>query len=398
MLLDHYRALPRTVWLLGIVSLFMDASSELVHSLLPLFLVTGLGASAMMLGLIEGAAEAAASFTKIASGAVSDWLRHRKWLAVFGYALSALTKPLFPLAAGVEAVFAARLLDRLGKGIRGAPRDALVADVTPPDQRGAAYGLRQGLDTVGALIGPLLAAGLMGVLAGDIRTVFWVACVPALLAVLVLAMGVTEPPLKRNGPVPFPLRRAELARLGRDFWLFVGAIMMLLLPRFSEAFLLLRGQDLGLTVAEVPLVLAVMNLVAALISAPAGRLSDRIGRRGLILGGFSVLLLCHVTLSVATTPAVVFLGAALWGLHLGVTQGVLSAFVADMAPADLRGTAFGVFHLMSGIAILIGSLTAGWLWDAAGAAAMFMTAAIVSIVGLVLLLAMSRRKTAGAGG
>lgn len=392
-----YRALPRTIWLLGFTSLFMDTSSELIHSLLPLFLVSGLGASALAVGLIDGLAEAAASFTKIASGALSDWLRHRKWLAVFGYGLSALTKPLFPLAAGAEAVFAARLFDRLGKGIRGAPRDALVADVTPAELRGAAYGLRQGLDTVGALAGPLLAAALMWLFAGDMRAVFWVACIPAILAVLVLAIGVPEPRIAQDGPRPFPLHRSELARLGRGFWLFAGAIMLLLLPRFSEAFLLLRGQERGLGAAQVPLVLAAMNLVAALVSAPAGRLSDRVGRRGLILLGFAVLLLCHVTLSAAATPALVFVGAALWGLHLGVTQGVLSAFVADLAPADLRGTAFGVFHLVSGLAILVGSLAAGWLWDHIGAAAMFAMAAGVGGAGLLAFLVMPSVRHSAAG-
>lgn len=392
-----FRALPRTVWLLGFTSLFMDTSSELIHSLLPLFLVSVLGASAFMVGLIDGLAEAAASFTKIVSGALSDWLRHRKWLAVLGYGVSALTKPLFPLAAGAGAVFAARFFDRLGKGIRGAPRDALVADVTPPAQRGAAYGLRQGLDTIGALAGPLLAAALMWAFAGDMRAVLWVACVPAILAVLVLAIGVPEPPLARDGPRRFPLQAAELARLGRGFWLFAAAIMLLLLPRFSEAFLLLRGQDRGLAAAQVPLVLAAMNLVAALVSAPAGSLSDRVGRRGLILLGFGVLLLCHVVLWVAAAPALVFIGAALWGLHLGITQGVLSAFVADLAPADLRGTAFGVFHLMSGLAILIGSIGAGWLWDQAGAGAMFAIAAGVSGVGLLAFLLMPAVRRSAAG-
>ena len=394
-----FRALPRTVWVLGFTSLFMDASSELVHSLLPLFLVAGLGASVATVGLIDGIAEATASITKIFSGALSDWLGHRKWLAVFGYGLSAVTKPLFPLAGGAAAVLVARFFDRLGKGIRGAPRDALVADVTPPPVRGAAYGLRQGLDTVGAVIGPLLAAALMGLFVDDFRLVFWVACLPAVIAVAILAAGVEEPKVAPAERRPFPLRAGELARLGRRFWVFVGVVTVLLLPRFSEAFMLLRGQALGLAAAHVPLIMALMNLVAAALSAPAGRLSDSVGRRGLVLIGFAALVLAQGALAAATTPLLVFLGAALWGVHLGVTQGVLSALVADLAPADLRGTAFGVFHLMSGLAILIGSSAAGWLWDAAGAGAMFAVAAAVSLLGVLAFLALpaAHVQRAGAG-
>jgi MFS family permease len=394
-----FRALPRTIWILGFTSLFMDASSELVHSLLPLFLVAGLGASVATVGLIDGIAEATASITKIFSGALSDWLGHRKWLAVFGYGLSAVTKPLFPLAGGAAAVLVARFFDRLGKGIRGAPRDALVADVTPPLMRGAAYGLRQGLDTVGAVIGPLLAAALMGLFVDDFRLVFWVACLPAVVAVAILAAGVEEPKAAPAERRPFPLRAGELARLGRHFWIFIGVVTVLLLPRFSEAFMLLRGQALGLAETHVPLIMALMNLVAAGLSAPAGRLSDSVGRRGLVLIGFAALVLAQGALAAATTPLLVFLGASLWGVHLGVTQGVLSALVADLAPADLRGTAFGVFNLMSGLAILVGSSAAGWLWDTAGAGTVFALAAAVSLFGLLAFLALpaDRIRRADAG-
>lgn len=386
--ISGFRALPRTVWLLGFTSLFMDASSELVHSLLPLFLVAGLGASITTVGLIDGVAEATASITKIFSGALSDWLGHRKWLAVLGYALSAVAKPLFPLAGGAAAVLVARFFDRLGKGIRGAPRDALVADVTPPTVRGAAYGLRQGLDTVGAVIGPLLAALLMWLLVDDFRLVFWVACFPAVIAVSILAVGVEEPKAAPAERRRFPLHTGELARLGPRFWVFIGVITVLLLPRFSEAFMLLRGQALGLAEAHVPLILALMNLVAAALSAPAGRLSDSIGRRGLVAIGFAALALAQGALWAATTPMLVFLGASLWGVHLGVTQGVLSALVADLAPRDLRGTAFGIFNLVSGLAILIGSFAAGRLWDTAGAPTMFAAAAAVSLCALTAFLAL----------
>lgn len=383
-----FRALPRTVWLLGFTSLFMDASSELVHSLLPLFLVAGLGASVTTVGLIDGIAEATASITKIFSGALSDWLAHRKWLAVFGYGLSAITKPLFPLAGGVAAVLVARFFDRLGKGIRGAPRDALVADVTPPTARGAAYGLRQGLDTVGAVIGPLLAVLFMWLFVDDFRLVFWVACVPAVVAVSILAVGVEEPKVAHAERRRFPLQAGELGRLGLRFWVVIGVMTVLLVPRFSEAFMLLRGQALGVAEAYVPFILALMNLVAAALSAPAGRLSDSVGRRGLVIIGFAALVLAQGALSAATTPILVFLGASLWGAHLGTTQGVLSALVSDLAPPDLRGTAFGIFHLVSGLVILVGSVAAGWLWDAVGAGPMFGLAAAVGLLGLLAFLAM----------
>ena len=385
--------LPATVWLLGFTSLFMDASSELIHSLLPLFLVSGLGASVLMVGVIDGLAEATAAVAKIMSGALSDWFGRRKWLAVAGYGLSALTKPLFPLAGGTAEVFVARFFDRLGKGIRSAPRDALVADAVPAGLRGAAYGLRQGLDTVGALIGPLAAVGLMVLFSDDFRAVFWVACVPAALAVLVLAIGVREPRAVRPARRPrFPLHRTELARLGGGFWLLIAVLFLLLLPRFSEAFMLLRAEDAGLGLAWVPLVLAAMNLVAAALSLPVGRLSDRIGRRGLAAAGFAVLVLAHLVLMLASVPALVFLGAGLWGLHLGVTQGVLAALIADLAPVELRGTAFGVFHLASGLAILVGSVGAGWLWAGFGAGTAFGVAAATGTAGLIgfLLLPASR--------
>ena len=383
------RGLPATVWLLGVTSLFMDVSSEIVHSLLPLFLVSGLGVSVLAVGLIDGLAEATASFAKIFSGALSDRLGRRKWLAVAGYALSALTKPLFPLAGGATEVFWARVFDRLGKGIRGAPRDALIADAVDHGQRGAAYGLRQGLDTVGALAGPLVAVGLMALFAGDFRAVFWFACVPAVAAVLVLALGVKEPPPARPAERPrFALRPVELARLGAGFWGLIAVLLLLLVPRFSEAFLLLRAADLGLGLAFVPLVLVAMNLVAAVLSLPAGRRSDRVGRRGPVVAGFALLIAAHLVLWLAAAPAAVFLGAALWGAHLGVTQGVLSALIADLAPPALRGTAFGVFHMVSGVAVLAGSLGAGALWDAVGPSAVFAAAAAVGAVGLVAFLAL----------
>lgn len=385
--------MPRTVWLLGIVSLFNDLSSSLVFGLLPIFLVVELGATVTAVALIDGIAEMTASFGKIFSGALSDWIGRRKGLTVLGYGLSAAAKLLFPIAASPAAVFAARFFDRLGKGVRGAPRDALVADVTPVDLRGAAFGLRQSLDEAGTLIGPLAATGLMLLFANDMRLVFWVACVPALVSIAILAAGVREAPRANQARPPvFPLHVAELRRLGGPFWLLCAALLVLLLPRFSNVFYLLRGQSLGLSAAHVPLLLSAMSLMTTFLTAPAGRLSDRIGRRPLMIGGFALLIAAHLVLAQAGGPALVFVGAALFGLHFATTEAVLAALVADMSPADLRGTAFGVFHLVSGIAILIGSLAAGWLWDSIGAANMFLIAAGVSALGVLMLLALSRRK------
>lgn len=373
--------------MLGLTSLFMDMSTELIQSLLPLFMVSVLGAPITLVGLIDGIAEATAAFTKILSGAFSDQLGKRKALALAGYGLAALSKPLFPLAQSLEPVFLARFLDRVGKGVRDAPRDALIADVVAPEGRGAAYGLRQALDTVGALAAPLLGVALMWLLAGNFRQVFWFACLPALLSVLTLAIGVREPARQLQAERrPFPLRRSELARLGPRFWLLILVILLLLLPRFSESLLLLRASSLGLTDRWVPLVLAAMNLVYAPVSAPAGRLADRIGRYPLLFAGAAVLVAAQLLLAVAATPALVFLGAMLWGLQYGLTQGAMQALVADAAPKDLAGTAFGVFNMVSGLAILAGSWAAGAIWDGAGAEAAFLVAAAAGAVGLVALI------------
>jgi MFS family permease len=383
-----FRALPRTVWLLGFTSLFTDLSSSLIYPLLPLFLVSDLGASVFVVGLIDGVAEATASFGKIYAGVLSDRLGRRKGLAVLGYGLSGAAKLLFPIAAGAGGVLLARFTDRLGKGVRGPPRDALVADVTPPALHGAAYGLREALDEGGSFIGPLAAAGLMVLFAGDVRLVFWLACIPAVVSLAILILGVREPEGRTPRAPDSALRLADARRLGRGFWLFIGALFVMFLPRFTDAFYLLRGQGLGLTPAEVPLLMAAMSTMTTFLTAPLGRWSDRVGRRRPVLIGFALLLLSHAVLAAAGTPALVFAGAALFGLHLALTQAVLAALVADLAPADLRGTAFGVFHLMSGLAIVIGSSAAGWLWDAAGPGAMFALAAAVSLLGLLVILAL----------
>ena len=380
--------IPRGVWLLGLVSLCMDLSSELIHSILPLFIVTTLGASPMVLGLLEGLAEATAALVKAASGGLSDWLGRRKPLVLLGYGLSALTKPLFPLASSIGMVFTARLLDRVGKGIRGAPRDALLTDLTPATLRGAGFGLRQSLDSIGALLGPLLAMGLLACFTDDVRLVLWVAVVPALLAVLLL-LAVKEPPQPASAPEPPVKDTAPTGRwraLPTAFWAVTGFALLLTLARFSEAFLLLRGNSLGLPIAWAPAVMVAMNLAYVLSSYPAGRLSDRIGRRRLVAMGCLLLLAADAMLALADGGWLLFGGALLWGMHMGLTEGVLSAMVADTAPAALRGTAFGLFRLTTGIALLAASLIAGALWEWVGPAATFMAGALCTALALLVLL------------
>lgn len=382
------RALPGGIWALGFVSCFMDISSELIHSLLPLFLVGTLGASAAMLGLIEGVAEATASVTKVFSGALSDRFGKRKLLAVIGYGLAALTKPLFPLAASVEAAFIARFADRLGKGIRGAPRDALVADIAPIHLRGAAYGLRQSLDTVGAMIGPLLAMAALSLFENDLRDALWVAVLPAFIAVALLVLGVREPEVPVDHKAAREkLRFRDIRLLPGAFWLVVGIGALMTLARFSEAFLILRGADAGLGLHYAPLVLVAMSFAYTLSAYPAGALSDEWGRRPLLLAGMAALVASDIALALAAEAALLFIGVALWGLHMGLTQGLFAALVADTAPIHLRGTAFGLFHLISGAALLLASIVAGLLWELIGAAAIFWAGAgftAASALGLLL--------------
>ncbi|MBI4635646.1 MAG: MFS transporter [Candidatus Rokubacteria bacterium] len=359
--------------------MFMDVSSEIIHSLLPVFLVSVLGATATFVGLIEGIAEATASMSKVFSGTLSDYLGRRKLLVTAGYGLAAFTKPVFPLAPSVGWVLAARFVDRIGKGIRGAPRDALVADLAPPHLRGAAYGLRQSLDTVGAFAGPLLATLLMTLTLSDFRLVFWIAVLPAFLALALLIFGVEELGAPRAvGEARSPIHAAEARGLGRAYWWLVLIAAVLTLARFSEAFLVLRAQSVGLSPALVPLVMVTMNAVYAASAYPAGRLSDRIDRRAVLALGLAVLIASDLVLALAAGVSAVLAGVALWGLHMGLTQGLLATLVADSAPSRLRGTAFGLFNLTTGAAMLVASLLAGWLWDQSGPAATFLAGAAFS--------------------
>lgn len=375
--------IPRGVWVLGFVSLLMDISSEMIHSLLPLFMVGTLGASVFMVGVIEGLAESTALIVKVFSGALSDYLGKRKGLAVFGYALGALSKPLFALAPTIGLVLTARFLDRVGKGIRGAPRDAMVADITPAEIRGAAFGLRQSLDTVGAFLGPLLAVGLMLLWANDFRAVFWVAMIPGLMAVALLIFGLREPEQKQTTKRSNPIQRENLKRLSGSYWWVVGIGAVFTLARFSEAFLVLRAMQGGVPIALVPLVMVAMNVVYAFSAYPFGKLSDRMNHKTLLALGLVVLIAADLVLAASDHWSFVLAGVALWGIHMGMTQGLLATMVADTAPADLRGTAYGFFNLVSGLAMLVASVLAGLLWDQLGASFTFYAGAVFCAIALV---------------
>lgn len=384
--------IPKTVWVLGLVSLLMDISSEMVQTLLPFYLVSGLGASAVMVGFIEGLSVAIATVTKLFSGVIADWTRRRKWLAVLGYGLGALSKLLFPLATSIGWVVTAKAIDRVGKGIRGTPRDALIADVTPPEIRGAAFGLRKSLDTVGGFIGPLAAIGLMIALSGNVLAIFWIAVIPAFLSVAALIVGVREPdaPGKPSGQPG--LRAADFLKLNRQVWLVIVAASILTLARFSEAFLLLKSQEAGFAPTWVPLTMVIMHAVYGLTAYPVGRLSDSIGRRGLLLLSIAVLAAAYVVLAFATGIGLFLAGIVLWGLHMGLSQGLLATLIADAAPRDLKGTAFGAFNLMTGAMVLIGNVTAGMIWDAYGSFGTFITGAALSLLVLVVMTLLLRRR------
>jgi len=382
--------IPRAIWALGFVSLLMDVSSELIHSLLPVFMVTVLGASAFSVGLIEGTAEATALIVKVFSGAISDYWGKRKPLALLGYGLGALSKPLFALAGTLGWVVSARLIDRVGKGIRGAPRDALVADLAPPESRGAAFGLRQSLDTMGAFLGPLLGMGLMVLWANDFRAVFWVAVIPAFLAVALLLFGVQEPARRQTAKRVNPIQRANLKRLSRAYWWVVAIGGIFTLARFSEAFLVLRASQGGLPIALTPLVLIGMNVVYAAAAYPFGKLSDTMSHTRLLALGLVVLIAADLLLAWSNQWGWVWAGISLWGLHLGITQGLLATMVADTAPEDLRGTAYGFFNLVGGLAMLIASTLAGLLWDRLGASFTFIAGAGFCLLALISLVAAPR--------
>lgn len=381
----HKPKIPRTIWALGFVSLFMDMGSEIVHSLLPVLLAGSLGASALTIGLIEGAAEGLVLMVKVFSGYISDAWGRRKALVLLGYGLAAAVKPLFPLADSVATVASARLLDRLGKGIRGAPRDALISELAPAPIRGASFGLRQSMDSVGAVLGPLLAVVLLWLLANDVRQVLWLAVLPGLVSVALLLAFVPEPASAARA-ARLPISRRGLGLLGTHYWRLVAVGGMVALARFSEAFLVLRASGLGVPLTFIPLVLVVMSLVYTFSAYPAGWLSDRMPRKRLLALGMLALAAADICLAAASGWPVLFCGIGLWGLHMGLTQGILASLIADTAPAEYRGTAFGMFNLVSGGGLLIASAGAGALWDAAGPAAAFALGAGLSLIAMIAAL------------
>jgi MFS family permease len=386
------RDIPRGIWALGFVSMLMDVSSEMIHALLPIYFVTVLGISMLTVGVIEGIAEATAAITKVFSGALSDWLGKRKLLAALGYGLAAFSKPIFPLASSVDWLIAARFLDRVGKGIRGAPRDALVADIAPSHLRGASFGLRQSLDTVGAFLGPLAAIGLMWLTADNFVAVFWIAVIPAFFALALIVFAVREPERPANlRQVRSPLSMNELRRLGSIYWWVVIIASVFTLARFSEAFLVLRAQSVGLPIFLIPAVMVAMNVVYAIAAYPAGILSDKVDRMIVLIIGLALLIAADIALAFAGGILGVTIGVVLWGLHMGFTQGLLATLVADAAPPELRGTAFGMFNLVSGFALLAASIIAGALWDVIGPQATFLAGAAFTALALFGLLAIWRR-------
>ena len=385
-----WRQIPGGVWALGFVSLLMDVSSEMIHALLPVYMVTVLGTSVLAVGMIEGIAEATASITKVFSGALSDWLGKRKFLTALGYGIGALSKPIFPLATSIDWLVSARFIDRVGKGIRGAPRDALIADISPAHLRGASFGLRQSLDTVGAFAGPLIAIGLMWATGDNFTSVFWIAVIPAFLAVGLILFAVKEPPgPARPRQVGIPLRPSELRRLGATYWWVVAAAAVFTLARFSEAFLLLRAQSVGVPMMLVPAALVVMNIAYAMSAYPAGVISDRIDRVTMLMLGLLLLIAGDLVLAFATGVVGVAVGVILWGLHMGFTQGLMAALIADAAPADLRGTAFGMFNMILGVALLA-AVIAGLLRDMSGPQATFMIGAVFATLTLAVLIPLRR--------
>jgi MFS family permease len=379
--LARLKSIPKSIWALGFVSLFTDVSSELVHSLLPVFMATTLGASMLSVGMVEGIAEATALITKMFSGALSDYLGHRKLLTLIGYGIAALTKPLFPMADSVSTVFAARFIDRIGKGVRGAPRDALIGDIAPAEIRGACFGLRQSLDTVGAFIGPLLAMLAMALFMDNIRAALWIAVIPGLISVVILAIGVKEPERHQSEDKKPTFRVRDIRQVGKAYWRLVAVASLLTLARFSEAFLILKAQAVGLPIALVPAVLVLMNFVYFLAAYPAGKWSDEgKGRSSTVLIGIGFLIAADIVLALAGNLWLLALGVSLWGLHMGFTQGLLATMVTDTTPPQLRGTAYGIFNLASGITMLLASVIAGAVWDSFGATATFLAGAVFAAI------------------
>ncbi|MCY7271424.1 MAG: MFS transporter [Sphingomonas bacterium] len=381
--------LPRTVWVLGIVSLLMDLSSEIYHALLPAFLTITLGLPVAAMGALDGISEATANMAKLVSGKLSDHQQKRKPWVLLGYGMAALSKPLFPLATGAIPVLGARFIDRIGKGIRGAPRDAMIADETPPEIRGAAFGLRQSLDTVGAFLAPLVAVGLMIALAGDIRLVFWIAVIPAMLSFLFAWVMLRE--TGGGTAIATKLKWGGFRDLEPEVRRLIGVGFLFGLARFSESFLILKAMDVGLSASLSPLVLSLFSLSYLLLAFPAGQWSDRISPRTILIAGIAVLVAADLWLAQATSLWMVGVGVILWGAHMALTQGIFSRMIADAAAPERRATSFGAFFFASGIAALLASLGAGLMWDRSGPASVFTAGAVIAAVAGAMLILLPKR-------
>ena len=388
-------AIPRTVWILGFVSLLMDLSSEIYHALLPAFVTVTLALPVVALGAIDGIAEATASFAKLVSGRLSDRQQRRKPWILAGYGLAAMSKPLFPLAAGAAELMGARFADRVGKGIRGGPRDAMIADETPAEIRGRAFGLRQSLDTVGALMAPLVAIGLMALLLGDIRAVFWIAAIPAVLSVSLAWLALREPErhVAESNPQPFFSGFRDIDRPTRRL---LAVVFLFTLARFSEGFLILKGMDAGLSPTLSPLALVIFNLAFMTLAYPAGSLSDRMRPRSILLTGMAMLVAADLVLAQDVGIGGLVFGVSLWGAHMALTQGIFARMIADSAPAHLRATSFGAFHFVSGIGTLLASVGAGFLWDRDGSQATFLAGAGIAAVAMAMLSLLPDERSASA--
>lgn len=367
---NSLKGLPRNIWAVSLTSFLTDISSEMIINLIPLFLANTLGVRTSIIGLIEGVAESTASLLKVFSGWLSDKLRARKWLAVAGYGLSTLAKPFFLLATSWGWVAGVRWADRVGKGVRTAPRDALVADSVTPEQRGLAFGFHRAADTGGAMLGLLIALALvwsaqssaLALTADTFRLVVLVSLVPAALAVLALALGAVETPVKSTSAAP----RLAFKSLGRRFMIFLLIVGLFDLGNSSDAFLILRAQERGISVIGILGMLALFNLVYTLISAPAGALSDRIGRRTLIIAGWLAYALVYLGFGLANAAWQVWVLYVLYGVYYGLAFGSAKAMIADLVPEALRGTAYGTYAAVLGIIDLPASLIAGLLWQGAG--------------------------------
>ena len=378
--------IPRSIWMLGLVSLFVDTSSELVHSLLPIFMVSSLGASMTYVGLVVGIAESTALIVKIFSGTLSDYFQKRKLLTIIGYGLAASTKLLFPLANSMGLVLTARFVDRIGKGIRGAPRDAMVGDIAPAEIRGACFGLRQSLDTVGAFFGPLLAIAGMIIFAGNIRTVLWIAVIPALISMIILIFGVEEPKIHYKIDKKPSLQLKEIYNLSSEYWKLVLIAGIFTLTKFSDAFLILKAQAIGFQVTFVPLIMVIMNIIYAFGAYPAGILSDKVNRKVVLLIGIVLLIIANIILAMADDFFMLVLGIIFWGMHMAFTQGLLATMVTDTTAPEIRGTAYGIFNFVCGIAMLLSSIIAGILWDQLGSSSTFIAGAIGAALACICLL------------